>query len=188
MRQHRGALVLGHALADEAEDQPDLVAVEVGHAVSRQGPPLLHGEVRGRERQHLLLLLVEVLAQVAAQRVQPLLSRLLRGGVTAGPRRQRALGPLQQRQRLLVLPGHVVDQFVRAGTALTQEREDQLLLAVVVRFEKGQDVLVVVGDQRDPLGVARCDAPDQRGCGAEAVPEDAVHRKHVVGVGAWCSS
>ena len=82
---------------------------------------------------------------------------------------------------------HVVDQCVVAGAALTQEREDQLLLAVVVGLQEGQDVLVVVGDQRHPLGVAGRDAPDQRGGGAEAVPEDAVHGEHVGGVGAWCS-
>ena len=56
-----------------------------------------------------------------------------------------------------------------AGAALPEEREDQLLLAVVVCVEEGQDVLVVVGDQRHTFGITglQCPRPAwvrHRGC------------------------
>ena len=77
----------------------------------------------------------------------------------------------------------LVEQRVLAGTALSQEREDQLLLAVVVRLQEAEDVLVVVGDQRHPGGVAGRDAADEPRGRAEGVPKDAVHGVHVADIG-----
>ena len=129
-----------------------------------------------------------MLAEVAAQFVQPLLGHLLCRGVPSGPGGQGGPGLLQERHRLVVLFGHLIHQLGRAGVALAQQGEDQVLLAVVVGLQEGEDVLVVVGDQCHPLGIAGCNAPDQRGGGSEGVPEDPVHRQHVGGVGARSSA
>ena len=81
-----------------------------------------------------------------------------------------------------------VDQGARAVASVAQEWEDELLLAVVVRLEEGEDVLVVVGDERRPRRVVCGDAPDEHGRRTERVAEDAVHGIHVGDVGTWCCS
>src|SRR5262249_7831805 len=66
--EHVRTLGLGHALTDEAENQPDLVAVEIRHAVPGQRTPLLRGEVHRAQRQCLSLLAVEVDDELRPQR------------------------------------------------------------------------------------------------------------------------
>ena len=100
-----------------------------------QRPPLLHGEVLAGQRQHRLLLVVEMLAPVGrAARPRPSCA------ASAGPRRRRPATPPGDRLASSSSASaswccvvHLVDQRVVAGAALAQEREDQLLLAVVVR-------------------------------------------------------
>ena len=84
-----------------------------------------------------------------------------------------------------MLIGQLVDQRTLVGAALAQQREDQLLLAVVVGLEERQHVLVVVGHQSQPLGIAVVDPTDEHRGRAQRVAEDTVHRKHVRGVEWW---
>ena len=81
-----------------------------------------------------------------------------------------------------MLFGQLLHQRALVGAALAQQREDQLLLAVVVGLEERQDVLVVVGHQSQPLGIAVGDPTDELRGRAERVAEDTVHREHVRGV------